>query len=329
VNLREAVHIKAGQSKQKIELIHDTPVYRLRDRLLPLVDLGLELGYGPLGGEGGAAGGKGRGGAGGKGGGGAEGKGGNGAEGRAGSSAAAESVNIVVLHIDGREFGLIVDAIADTEEIVVKPIGRIVRGKSCFAGATIMEDGRPALILDVMGLAKRSRVLTKDLDRKIYDVHAETEAEKAGRASMLVFSTPAGGRMAMPLSRVWRLEVFPQSRVEKAGERDVVQYRDQIMPLVPIFRLLGDPAVEAGRQFLHVVVYEYLGRHVGMVVGQIVDIVEEQIEVKGLATRPGVLGTAVVKGRVTELLDPEGVLQMANLRLADSKGGVVEVKDYV
>jgi two-component system chemotaxis sensor kinase CheA len=282
VNLLEAVHLK-GDDGDRVELIRKTPVYRLRGRLLPLADLGFELGR----------------------------------TGRRDYTNRQEPVNIVVLNVDGGEFGLVVDRISDTQEIVVKPISRLVKGNSCFAGATIMDDGKPALILDVPGLAKRSRVLAAELDEAIFRADTEREQAEGGREAVLLFHLAGYGRMAMSLSKVGRLELFNPTRVEWIGDRSVVQYRDQVMPLVPVGELLGigngDVLREPTGELLPVVVCQHKDRWVGLVVSDILDIVEERIRLEPGSRRAGLLGTAVLKGQVTELLDPEELFRQAGI----------------
>jgi chemotaxis signal transduction protein len=135
------------------------------------------------------------------------------------------AVNIVVLQADDRHFGLGVDDINDTEEIVVKPLGKQLKGISTFAGATIMGDGQVALILDVLGLAQQANVVSEVRDRSMGEKAAETESRHDDGESLLLLRGPDDGRMAMPLSLVARLEEFARSAVEKAEGRHVVQYR--------------------------------------------------------------------------------------------------------
>lgn len=284
VSLREAVHLKGDSLTNFVETVHETPVYRLRGRLLPLVDLATELRMD--------------------------------ARTLTGRLAGSHSVNIVVLNVDEQQFGLVVDQISDTQEIVVKPISSQLRLRGCFAGATIMDDGNPALILDVLKLAQRAKVLADAIGRPLLDARIDEEKAAAAdreREVVLIFESPDGGRMAMPVASVGRLEIIPRSRVEAAGDQQVIQYRDQILPLVQVFDYLpggeNTPPVASTEGALHVVVYDYEGRAVGLVVGRILDIVEEVISVKGVTSREGVLGTAVIRGRVTELVDTDSIVR--------------------
>ena len=154
----------------------------------------------------------------------------------------SQNVNIVVLQADDRQFGLVVDQINDTEEIVVKPLGKQLKGISSFAGATIMGDGRVALILDVLGLAQRANVVSGAKDRSVSEKLAETGDHRDDGESLLLLRGPYNGRMAMPLSLVARLEEFNRSNLETAQGRDVVQYRGQILPLIHLSSSLPNAA---------------------------------------------------------------------------------------
>jgi chemotaxis protein histidine kinase CheA len=236
----------------------------------------------------------------------------------AGHSAA----NIVVLQADDRQFGLVVDEINDTEEIVVKPLGKQLKGISTFAGATIMGDGRVALILDVLGLAQRANVVSEVRDRGVGEKTAETEARRDDGESLLLLRGPDDGRMAMPLSLVARLEEFTRSSVETAEGRYVVQYRGQILPLIHLSsavperrqqpRSLKSSEPGAGNEKIQVVVYTDQGRSVGLVVDRILDIAQEKVADRKHSGREGTLGSVVVQGRVTELLDVKGIIQAAD-----------------
>jgi two-component system chemotaxis sensor kinase CheA len=229
-----------------------------------------------------------------------------------------QSVNIVVLQADDRQFGLVVDAINDTEEIVVKPLGKQLKGIATFAGATIMGDGRVALILDVLGLAQQARVVTETRDRGLAQKAATVREKSKGLQTLLLFRNPDGGRMAIPLSLVARLEEFDRSAVERSGSQYVVQYRGEILPLIFLYSALdGNEQPEAskaegeagdGNQKIQVVVYSDHGRSAGLVVDRILDIVESDEVVQNKLARKGTLGMMITQGRVTELVDVEAVL---------------------
>jgi two-component system chemotaxis sensor kinase CheA len=219
-----------------------------------------------------------------------------------------QAMNIVVLQADDRQFGLVVEGVTDTEEIVVKPLGKQLKGIPTFAGATIMGDGRLALILDVLGLAQRARVVTENRDRAAVASSSTTGTADDAAQSLVVLRVGDTGRVALPLSSVARLEEFERTRVEHGSGQDVVQYRGEILPLVDVARALGLPAASSETELLQVVVHTESGRSVGLVVEEIVDIVQEHVSVAAVAARKGLLGSAVVQGRVTDLLDAQAVI---------------------
>ena len=275
-NLLELVGVVPGS----IEKLHDVPVYRLRDRLLPVVSLAHEL---QLGGD---------------------------------DEESSAGRFLVVLQADERRFGLLVDGLSDPSEIVVKPLGAQLHGLEVFAGATILGNGRVGLILDVVGLAARAGV--------VGDVHERLDAERPGEAledarALLVFADAAGGRMAVPLDLVDRLEELPRAAVERSGLDEAVPYGDRILPLVPLHELMVERRRgprHAGEDMpaeLQVLVHRRGEDLVGLVVGRIIDIVEQPLALQP-AGRPGVTGTMFVQGRITEILDLPGLLDMREER---------------
>ena len=308
VSLLELVRLESEHSQRGIEMIHGAPVYRLRGNLLPIVFLARELEVDTLPSSS------------------------NGVErARADDSA----INIVVLQADDRQFGLVVDAIHDTEEIVVKPLQKQTKGITAFAGATIMGDGRVALILDVMGLAQKANVISGVRERALSEKPVSASDSGADRQTVLLFGTREGGRMAIPLSLVARLEEFPRSALERVGPFEVVQYRDEILPLIHVSKALraptrrpsnGKPGARrrpdhapstSASDPIQVVVCAAKGKRVGLVVDQILDIAEEAVVSRSRASRPGVLFTAVIQGRVTEFLDIEGIMRGAEPEMFD------------
>ena len=228
-----------------------------------------------------------------------------------------EDVNIVVLQADERQFGLVVDEINDTEEIVVKPLNKELKGINTYAGATIMGDGKVALILDVLGLAQRANVVNEVQNRTVLEKEdkqlSDTE-QTSLRKAVLLFQRGESGRIAIDLGLVARLEEFPLDAVEMTGDQEVVQYRGEIMPLLRVSRVLGEQcarSVQAEQESLHVVVYTHNGRSVGLVVDRILDIVEESFAIQAQTGSQGVLGSAVIQKRVTDILDVPGLIAAA------------------
>jgi two-component system chemotaxis sensor kinase CheA len=283
VSLLELVRLGAEEVGKGIELVRGAPVHRLRGRLLPLVYLNRELKLTPDA-----------------------------------STAMEHAVNIVVLQADERQFGLVVDQINDTEEIVVKPLRKQLKTVKIFAGSSIMGDGRVALILDVLGLAQYAGVVTETRSRVTTE---KTTAAAADKQTFLLFAGPGDSRMAIPLSTLARLEEFPVAQVEMSGSHWVTQYRGQILPLIRLnvvlekrrnkLRVLqAPPALDSGP--IQVLVLNHDGRCFGLVVERILDIVEDRADVRSPANRPAVLYSVVIGGRVTELLDIPAILRSAD-----------------
>jgi len=296
VSLLELVRMDSADGGKGIEMVHGAPVYRLRGRLLPVVYLNRELQLGRDAGT----------------------------QGEEGSVA-----NMVVLQADGQEFGLVVDEITDTEEIVVKPLGQQLKGIPAYSGATIMGDGRVALILDILGLAQRAQVISERepaLHEKDKEKAAGSEKTASDHQTVLVVQCGEKARMAIPLSLVARLEEFPASAIELAGTQEVTQYRGQIMPLIRLSRVVDggahDDARSGAEARLQVVVYAEAGHSVGLVVDRIVDIVDEKLVVQTSARRRGVLGSSVVQKRVTDLLDVPSVVRDLIPGFAESPAAV-------
>jgi two-component system chemotaxis sensor kinase CheA len=268
VSLFELIRLEGENGLRQIERIHGTPVYRRRGKLLPLAFLNEILRV-------------------------------------PGSAIQSDVVNIVVLQTEDSEFGLVVDTINDTQEIVVKPLGKRLKGLSMYSGATIMGDGKVALILDVLGIAQRSGVMreSRDIRGAIKDKKQDDTAKD--RQSLLLFSAGRFERLAVPLSLVARLEEIPSSQIEQAAGRMVVQYRGQILPLLPLASQL-DPSADTAlptNQNIQVVVFSNGEKLIGLVVDCVIDIVDEQVTVRKSSETFGLMGSAVVGQKVTDFLD--------------------------
>jgi len=226
--------------------------------------------------------------------------------------------NILVLQVDSRRFGLVVDEVHDTEEIVVKPLGKHLKGIRVYAGATIMGDGQLALILDVPGLAESAGIKTESPDGQTIKASALNTKDTVEKQKLVLFDGANGSRMAIPLNALARLEKLAGSDVERSGNEWVVQYRGQILPLIHLSRVLEvrrdgglapNDTTFPPPGSIDVLVIQENGRLFGLIVNTIIDIVEDTTEVRIPATRAGVLYSAVIGQRVTEMLDVSGILQ--------------------
>ena len=274
VSLLELVRLEGDQARRGVERIRGARFYRLRGNLLPLVDLDDVFGL---------------------------------AQSRLDE---ADVVNIVVLKADDRQFGLVVSAIHDTEEIVVKPLGSLLKGVDVFAGATILGDGHVALILDVLGIATHARIVSEVRDRHVAESEtADAHASGDEAQTMLVCRVGETQRAAIPLRLVARLEEFQTAAVEYAGDRPVVQYRGHIMPLLDLGSLFKGSAALAGDTH-QVVVHGDGDRAVGLVVSEILDIVTEPVVLQRQSARHGISGAAVLQQRVTDVVDVEALVEV-------------------
>lgn len=280
VNLVELVRLDPAEANQGIEEVYGAPVFRLRGRLLPLVYLRDELGFEKR------------------------------RQGRG---------NIVVLRADDQDFGLVVDSVNDTEEIVVKPLSKQLKNLPMFAGATIMGDGRVALIMDLMGLAERARVLHEQGHRQtaFRSDEAAASAKQAGAgAQILLFSLPGRPRLALDLAETTRLEQFPREQFERSGNHDAVQYRGGILPVVHLSELLpahrrAAAVARVEEPEVPVIVCRHGDRLVGLAVEEIRDIVESDFKLEPGSAMPGTLGSAIIGGEITDVVDLPRILRQA------------------
>lgn len=279
VNIAELVRIEIEDFDTLIDYVYDQPVYNLRGKLLPLVFLDRFLGLSN--------------------------------EGRQGM----RSVSIVVLRADGQDYGLLVDVVSDTEEIVVKPLGDQLADMFIYAGATIMGDGSVAIILDAVGIAAHSGVLGNAQKRDLVEALEEETVEDFGRKqSLILFSLAGWEHLAVPLDSAERLEEFERKEISVSGGVETILYRGTIMQLLRLSALLGLDASESDRELEQVIVYRCGERYLGIIVGMNRDVVEAQIRLESIGDRPYIKGTAVIDGDVTDVVDVDSVLVLAGLK---------------
>ncbi|HWF41423.1 MAG TPA: chemotaxis protein CheW [Acidothermaceae bacterium] len=292
VSLDELLCLEGEQARAGVEYLSGAPVFRLRGTLIPLVwlDHVLDVTDAPH---------------------------------------VDESVYILVLQADGRRFGLVVDRVLNTEEIVVKPLSRQLKGIGTYAGATILGDGRVALILDVRALARRAHVV-RESDSAIERDRQLADAVVVEGPEPLLVVAVGDRRLGVPLSMVTRLEEISRDRIEHVGQREVVQYRGQLLPLGRLSTMLGVQAVADAAAQLKVIVYTQGRRSVGLVVDAVVDIATEAPASRGDVDAFGVSGVVVVQDLVTELLDMEQAIMATDPRFFDAvaAAGAADVSPY-
>jgi two-component system chemotaxis sensor kinase CheA len=273
ISLQELVALDAEKAAAAVEDVGGASVYRLRGELLPLVHLADVLGLT--------------------------------------SDRHDGHVVIAVLSSEGRRFGLVVDRVINTEEIVVKAVGGQLKSIGLYSGATVLGDGAVALILDVQALARRA-LRAETAERQEHRLAAAAASTTAGeRQRMLLAAIGGGRRVAIPLDTVTRLEQVRSETVERVGSREVVQYRGAILPIVRLDRHLGAFG-DSDREVLEVIVYADHGRSVAIVVEEILDIVDGEAAVQSDIDDLGLLGSAVIGDRVTELLDVRAAILAAD-----------------
>jgi two-component system chemotaxis sensor kinase CheA len=258
--VRELVRASEG-SDTKIERINHTSVLRLRDRLLPLVRLSEVL--------------------------------------KVSDAQVEESTEayIVVAQAAGQTFGIVVDTVFDTGEIVVKPVCSILKDIPVFSGNTILGDGSVIMILDPNGVAA---AVAGELGTRsaAEDALGGVIVESEPRQSLLLFRAGSQEPKAVLLGAVTRLEMVDASKIERSDGRHVLQYRGNLMPIVT--SLAGSLRQDGAQPIL---VFSEGEQTVGVAVDEVLDIVDSTLKFELSAAGSGMIGTSVVKGRATEVVD--------------------------
>jgi two-component system chemotaxis sensor kinase CheA len=261
--------VRAAQGAENtIERVKGAPFLRLRNRLLPLVNLKnlLQL--------------------------------------NDGAGDTTESF-IVVTQVGTNTFGIMVDRVFDTEEIVVKPVAPILRDIPIFSGNTILGDGSVIMILDPNGIA--SRAGERSTDTVAADSQTTHQVRNDDRATLLIFRAGDHTQKAVPLALVSRLEEVDSKTIELSNGRPVVQYRGKLMPLIAVDGM--HQLRSEGQQ--PILVFADGMRSMGLMVDEILDIVEERLKIELKTDRPGLMGSAIISSKATELIDTQYYLTMA------------------
>jgi two-component system, chemotaxis family, sensor kinase CheA len=272
VNLVELVRLEDDSS---IEKVGEAEFYRLRGEILPLIRLAEVLNLKHKNGH------------------------------------AKYGVNIVVLIGIGRQFGLIVDGIIDTEEIVVKPMSKHLKNIHFFAGATIMGDGKVALILDVVNLATSEKLKVEESDEFAAKEEFKIEDSTRGELqSLLLFNICETEQFAVPLALVSRLEKIKIPDIEIAGGKEVIRYRGASMPIVRLENYLGVSQPPMNED-AYIIVFELNNQNIGFYVSKIIDAIETKVVMdKETFERRGLLGSSIIQNHITLLLDVYAIIEM-------------------
>ncbi len=280
-NLLELVRLEGPKGRAQMECIGDADILRRRGTLLPIVYLSELLGL-------------------------------------ATRRLVDEAINIVVLKAEDTAFGLVVDEINDTQEIVVKALGKQLKSLNWYVGATIMGDGKIALIFDVVGLAKLAKVLMPPQERP--KLEAGSSATLREVQQLLLFRAGRFAGLVLDLSFVARLEEIAWSRLEYAAGEPVVRYREALLPLVWLSDLLEGASASGSRPVsLQVIVFSEDDRHIGLVVDEIVDILDDVVTHRQASTRFGLLASGVAGDRLVDFVDLDAIRKVARKRPSNQR----------
>lgn len=271
VKLEELVRVDAASSGGKIELLHGVPVYRLRGNILPLLSLNQILKNG---------------------------------------EPSCEVVNIAVVRSASLSFGLIVDEIIDTGDIVVKPLNKLLKHLQVYSGATILGDGSVALILDIVGISKKQGFGAEADEKKssVSDQKADYKPKESQDYLYVRLATPT--LHAIMLNDVFRLEKFGRDRIENTKSGKVVRYGEHILPLISLNDFFGYEAEEFDLDQVLVVVMEKSEHLYGLVVNEIVDTVSIEAPVfSGVAKVGGTYGELNLTDRIVTVIDSHDVIR--------------------
>ena len=294
-NLFEMIRYEKNGTHQGLENFYGVPVFRLRNKLIPIIYLRNELGLGDA------------------------------------DEVEQDSLNIVVVQAAALCFGLVVDKVLFMQEVVVKSVGTLLKGTTIYSGATILGDGRVAMIFDIGGIAVRSGLISKLLDKDFKADIPEPPVEDTKTQSMLLFDLHSVKRIAIPLDYVDRLEMFAISRVERRGNHSVIIYGDQIMKLIWLSDFVeGAGSADANpTDAINVIVHYHNGQPLGFVVKVIHDIVAISSEIILITPpQPGIMGSSILGDSVVSILNVQEILQLNHLSQAAEKANSSATLDY-
>jgi two-component system chemotaxis sensor kinase CheA len=257
-----------------IEYVQGRPVYRLRGNILPLINLKEVLGTGA-------------------------------------TENSEEAINIVVLNSENHLFGMIVDEILDTADIVVKPLARFLKSISIYSGATVLGDGNVAFIIDVHGIAqKHLGSQTQEESQSLEDENAEGLQQEMEEREFVLVGLGTKTKHAIPLSAVSRMEEFKTSAVEISGHQRVVRYRGTILKIVNLNDMLGYPNVVSEKEISQVIVVKSEDNVFGLEVDQIIDVLSTRDYLdESLSTHPVITGNLVTENEIVVVVDVDKIYE--------------------
>ena len=264
----EAVGL-GGPNGHEVETVQGASLLRLREAILPVTNLSQLLGLEPS------------------------------------ANAPAGEGLVVVMRLRQFHFGLVVDAVSDVQEIVVKPLGGLIGTMPLFSGNTILGDGAVVMILDPSGIALSLGL--EDVDDFRTPTRVEMVANPDTRTRLILFKAGDGPKKALPLSLITRVEEIESCQITTSENRLVMPFQGRLMPLVA-----AGADLLSEKQTRHpVLVIAVGGEPMGLLITDVLDIIEAQLEIQISDDRPGILGMAQINSELIEIMDAPWFMQLA------------------
>jgi len=280
VNVIEMLRYEPREGVPGVEDFYGVPVFRLRDKLIPLVFLNYEL---KVDNE---------------------------------MPSTDQTLNIVIVRAAGIRFGLVVDEVLYMQEVVVKSVGPLLKGTPVYSGSTILSDGRVSLIFDINAIAVRSGIIAKLADNQFEQDISAALGMGADEQQMLMFDLLGLDRMVIPLEAVDRLEMIAASRIDRRGNEAVVLYGNKIMRLISLAHFVEGATQKSlyGDETVPVIVHYHHGQPVGFIVKKVHNIVNVPTQVVMVSPpQRGIMGSVIVNDSVMSILNVQEVLSMSGL----------------
>jgi two-component system chemotaxis sensor kinase CheA len=241
---------------------------------------------------------------------------------------ASSALNIVVVSTGAMKYGLIVDRLHDSEEIVIKPLGRHLQQCQGYAGATIMGDGRIALILDVSNIARMAGLTSLDGSERaaeLAEAAKEAITKTRDKQALLTFSSSATEQFGVPLNQVERVEKIKRHDIEEIGGRRVMQYRGGSLPLISIDEVASVMSLD-DREDLLVIVFHLAGKDVGLLAIGPIDAIEISADIDDVTLKqPGIMGSAIIGSKTTMLVNIFEIMQISNPQWFEDHAAYAEI----
>jgi two-component system, chemotaxis family, sensor kinase CheA len=272
VKLEELVRVDQSTAGNKIEMLHGSPVFRLRGNILPLVNLGQLLNLNQ----------------------------------KKSDFLTNGVINIAVLNAEQNSFGVIIDEVLDSADIVVKPLNRLLKSLQVYSGATVLGDGSVALIFDVLGISKLAHMgLEKSASENTFNHLENVKRKVSENQDFIILRLNSPTKHAIILGAVHRLEEFSQNEIEISGNQRVIRYRNMILPLISANTQLGYPSAQQSEEKLSVIVVERAGSLYGIEVDSVLDTLSTEAEtVPSLGKHPGIYGNLNMEDEMIVVVDP-------------------------